>query len=114
MLIAIQRAGFVAFPISPRNSSAAVAHLLTKTASEYLLVGREASLQDLASAALDIMRDATTPLPHKAEMPVFEDIYSNSSKAAFEPLPPLNADLDDPCVMMHSSGTHLHSGLLQH
>ena len=82
-----------------------MAHLLTKTASEYLLVGPEAALQELAAAAFDIMREAAAPLPPRATMPVFEDLYTRDSDAApFEPLPPLNADLDDPCVMMHSSG----------
>lgn len=102
MLIGVQRAGFVAFPLSPRNSSAAMAHLLTKTASEYLLVGPEPALQELAAAALEMMRDSSTVLPHKAQMPIFEDLYTN---APFEFLPPLNAEFDDPTIMMHSSGS---------
>lgn len=104
MLIGVQRAGFVAFPISPRNSPAAVAHLLTQTAAEYILVGPEPALQDLAAAAFDIMREAGTPLPPRAQMPVFEDLYIDDRESALEPLPPLHADLDDPIVMMHSSG----------
>lgn len=105
MLIGIQRAGFVAFPISPRNSPAAVAHLLSKTGSEYLVVGPESSVQELSTAAFQLMEESNTPLPQKTDMPIFEDLYVDDSAEAFEPLPPLNADLDDPIVMMHSSGT---------
>lgn len=102
MLIGVQRAGFVAFPISPRNSPAAVAHLLTKTAAEYALVGPEPALQELARAAFEIMREQGMPLPHQGRMPVFEDIFTD---APVEMLPALNASLDDPTVMMHSSGS---------
>ncbi|EKM51191.1 uncharacterized protein PHACADRAFT_263199 [Phanerochaete carnosa HHB-10118-sp] len=102
MLIGVQRAGFVAFPVSPRNSPAAVAHLLTKTGSEYLLVGPEPALQELAATALGIMRESNTALPHKAQMLVFEDLYNN---APVEFLPPVHADFDDLTIMMHSSGS---------
>lgn len=104
MLIGVQRAGFVSFPISPRNSPAAVAHLLTKTSSEYLIVGSEQNLQELAAAAFHLMQEANTSLPDRMQMPVFEELYVHNFDAAFEPLPPLNADLDEPTVMMHSSG----------
>lgn len=105
MLIGVQRAGFVSFPISSRNSPSAVAHLLTKTSSEYLVVGPEQSLQDLAAAAFHLMQEAGGSIPHKMQMPVFENLYLSEAGAPFVPLPPLNADLDEPTVMMHSSGS---------
>lgn len=80
-----------------------MAHLLSKTASEYVLVGPEPALQELVAAAFETMRETSTTLPHKAQMPVFEDLYND---APLELLPPLNADLDDPIVMMHSSGVY--------
>ena len=101
VLTGVQRAGFVAFPISPRNSPAAVAHLLTKTGAPYLVVGPEPALQELAVAAFDLLNEQGVPLPHRAPMPVFEDLYNDTP---VEFLPPLHADLDDPTVMMHSSG----------
>ncbi|GJE93538.1 acetyl-CoA synthetase-like protein [Phanerochaete sordida] len=102
VLAGVQRAGAVAFPISPRNSPAAVAHLLARTRAPYVLLGREAAHQDLAAGAFAHMRLAGAEPPRVADMPVFEDVYNAGE---VEPLPPLHADLDEPTVMMHSSGS---------
>ncbi|KIP01948.1 hypothetical protein PHLGIDRAFT_319891 [Phlebiopsis gigantea 11061_1 CR5-6] len=104
VMLGVQRAGFVSFAISSRNSPAAVAHLLTTTSSEYILIGRDQNLQDLLSAAFQLMQDANTPLPFKMPIPIFEDLFVEGA-TDFVPLPPLNADWDEPMVMMHSSGT---------
>ena len=106
MLVGVQRAGFVSFPISPRNSPAAVAYLLTKTSSEYVLVGAEQNLQDLFAATLQLMREENAPLPHQITMPTFEDLYVQGTDT-YVPLPPLDADFDEPTVMMHSSGSSM-------
>lgn len=103
-MVGAMRVGLAPFPISPRNSPAAVAHLITKVNAPYMLVGPESNLQDLAAQAFEILKQSNTVLPHMATMPVFEDLYEQDSSAPFEPLPPLKFDMDDPVVVMHSSG----------
>ncbi|KAJ3532133.1 hypothetical protein NM688_g7469 [Phlebia brevispora] len=98
-----QRAGFAPFPLSVRNSAAAVAHLLTKTGAPYLVLGRDQSMQELAANAFQIMQQSGTRLPLTVEMPLFEDLYVPG--APLELLPPLKLDQDDPIVVMHSSGS---------
>ena len=67
----IIRAGHTVFPISPRNSAPAVAHLLTKTGTQHVFVGPESALQDLAAMSLKLMKDAGTLLPALQEIPLF-------------------------------------------
>lgn len=105
-MLGVQRAGFVSFAISSRNSPAAIAHLLTKTSSEYILIGRDQNLQDLAAAAFQLMQEADSHPPFKMTMPIFEDLFVGDTPD-FVALPPLNADWDEPMVMMHSSGIFL-------
>lgn len=103
ILLGVQRAGFTPFAVSPRNSATAVAHLLTKTQADVVLVGPEPAMQDLAAAAFEIMRSADTPLPHQALLPLFHEIYLDVAMP-FEPLPPTKWSLDDPGIILHSSG----------
>ncbi|CAL1699334.1 unnamed protein product [Somion occarium] len=105
LMVGIIRAGHVAFPVSPRNSPAAIAHLLTITDSAYLLVGPEVAMQDLAAVSLKILSDAGTPQPIIGSVPPFESLYPKDSEANFEPLPPLKPKWDDIAVIMHSSGS---------
>ncbi|CAL1699315.1 unnamed protein product [Somion occarium] len=101
----IIRAGYTVFPISPRNSAVAVAHLLTKTSAERVFVGPEVGLQDLAAASLKIMSQAGTACPILDTVPPFESFYPKISEADFEPLTPFKPNWDDPAVIMHSSGS---------
>ncbi len=98
----ICRAGFVAYAISPRNSPAAVAHLLSNTGVVHVLVGSET--QDLADASLQIMRESGTVPPDQSRLPTFEDLYFVNLDSEFDPLPPLRYDWNDPLVILHSSG----------
>ena len=61
-------------------------------------------MQELAAHAFELMKEAGTPIPHVSTMPVFEDLY-RAQHEPFEPLPPLNVAMDDPVMVMHSSGT---------
>lgn len=114
--IGIIRANCVAFPISVRNSASAVAYLLTKTNVTHVIVGSEVPYQQLASSALDIMREAGTPLPETSTMLTFEEIMREDE--IFEPLPYVKFGWDDAALIMHSSGQftwnmmHLHMVLL--
>lgn len=103
ILLGVQRAGFTPFAVSPRNSATAVAHLLTKTQANVVLVGPEPAMQDLAAAAFEIMRSANTRLPHQALLPLFHEIYLDAA-VPFEPLPPTKWSLNDPGIILHSSG----------
>lgn len=98
----IVRAGHVMFPISPRNSAPAVAHLLSKTNVAHVFVGAEPALQDLVQASLKLVGGCT--LPTVSTVPTFEELYTNES---FELLPPPRLNLEDPAVIMHSSGMSL-------
>lgn len=78
MLAGVMRANCVVFPISPRNSAAAVAHLLSKTTVALLLVGPEAYHQQLAEAAFQIMKEAGTHIPIHHTTPVFQDLIKST------------------------------------
>lgn len=103
------RAGFGVFPISPRNSPEAIAHLLKQTGTKYLMVGKEPMLQKLAAATLEILRrpdgksesfDVTL-----LDMPVFEDIYpANASSEQERMYPAIRYDPQSIALILHSSG----------
>jgi acyl-CoA synthetase (AMP-forming)/AMP-acid ligase II len=103
-VMGIIRAGYTAFPISQRNSAAAVAHLLSATNVTHMLVGEEQSMQSLANAALEIMKTSLTKIPATSLMPHFEDIYIEEAEATFRLLPPTRPQLIEPAIIFHSSG----------
>ncbi|KAI9459309.1 acetyl-CoA synthetase-like protein [Russula earlei] len=104
--VGIMRAGLTVFPISPRNSPEAIAHLLKKTGTSHLLVGGEPMLQKLASASLDLLRTEGHPELPFSDMPHFEDIYPlGGSDCTFEHYPPVGFDLNAPALILHSSGS---------
>ncbi|PBK69900.1 hypothetical protein ARMSODRAFT_974971 [Armillaria solidipes] len=76
-VMGLQRANYVVFPISPRNSAPAVAHLLHEVGVEHVLVGRDASMQVLSRDALDILGSQypSSDLPQLSPIPVFEDLF---------------------------------------
>jgi len=105
--VGILRAGFSVFPISPRNSPEAIAHLLKKTGSNYLLVGGEPMLQKLATSALEFVQADGHPEIPSSHMPHFEDLYPDGdSDSEFENYPEVKFDLEAPSLILHSSGQH--------
>ncbi|KAI0085552.1 hypothetical protein BDY19DRAFT_1020953 [Irpex rosettiformis] len=102
--LASERAGFTLFPISPRNSSAAVAHLLAQVDVDLLLVGREPSMQDLASDCFELLRASNLNVPPAAVMPIFSELFPANGEEA-EPLPPIDYEAGDISMIMHSSGS---------
>ncbi|KAJ7667223.1 hypothetical protein B0H17DRAFT_990381 [Mycena rosella] len=102
VIAGILRAGYQAFPISPRNSEVAVAHLLRSTGCTRVFVSADAAMQKLAKAAAD-----TSAVEEKLEilaMPTFEDLFERPD--AIAPLPPVEKHgLDEPAVILHSSGS---------
>jgi len=106
--VGILRAGFAVFPISPRNSPEAIAHLLKKTGSNYLLVGGEPMLQKLATTALELLRaDGHPEIPY-SHMPHFGDLYpDDDSDSGFENYPAVKFNPEAPALILHSSGQHV-------
>lgn len=91
------------FPISTRNSSSAVAHLLTTTQPGYILVGPEKHWQDLVASAFKILEENKISRPHVVQIPTFQDLYTNPG-VDLEPLPPFKEDPQSLAFIMHSSG----------
>ena len=97
------RAGFTVFPISPRNSPAAIAHLLLKTSPAHLIIGPEPSLKELMAISYDLIKKDGAQPPQVSEMPFFDALYG-TQLSPFEPLPPVKRGHDDIALIMHSSG----------
>ncbi|KAF9553324.1 acetyl-CoA synthetase-like protein [Agrocybe pediades] len=110
LIMSIMRAGYTAFPISTRNSSAAVAHLINKAGVEHVFLGREQAMIDLKDQVLEELnsQNPAHPLPAFSPIPVFDDLYSSYS-AMYDSdgsdLPFEKKDLDDIAMYIHSSGT---------
>ncbi|KAK0184801.1 NRPS-like enzyme [Armillaria mellea] len=122
IITGLMRLGFTPFPISPRNSAAAVTHLLKSTHSRHLVVGQDVSLQKVADKVCHQFWEADvdnkiTTIP----MPRFSDLFSSKS-GSYDPLPPVRPDWSQTAFIMHSSGTTrfpspiytTHKGLLHH
>ncbi|KAH7914162.1 acetyl-CoA synthetase-like protein [Hygrophoropsis aurantiaca] len=104
-MFGIMRAGFVPFPISTRNSCAAVCHLLTKTRTKYLYVSQDNGMLALVATVLQNLGDHTV---HVFAMPAFEDLYDPADGGARNRhlLPPMiTPDWSFPSIVLHSSGT---------
>ncbi|KAK0216122.1 hypothetical protein IW262DRAFT_1449678 [Armillaria fumosa] len=108
-MMSILRANYVFFPISPRNSAPAVAHLLHKVGVQHVLVGRDASMQALARDALEILRSQhlSAELPKTSVAPAFEDLFLPEwqKNTNAEDLPLKSVDPDATIMYLHSSGS---------
>ncbi|KAF9471438.1 acetyl-CoA synthetase-like protein [Pholiota conissans] len=108
MLMAIIRAGYIAFPISPRNSPSAVAHLISSVGVHYILVGNDQSMIDLANESLQSLKEnyrhkVTSP-PQLFRIPNFEDLFVDTGDD-FKTLPAIRKGSDDIIIYLHSSGS---------
>jgi acyl-CoA synthetase (AMP-forming)/AMP-acid ligase II len=107
----IIRAGYVAFPISPRNSALGVANLLVKTKCVHMFVSEDLAMKTLAENALEILRSdpelSKHPKVHKLSLPTFDYLYPEEDDA-FEPLSPFKCSIDTPAFILHSSGEVFH------
>lgn len=109
LLMSCFRANYIVFPISPRNSPEAVAHLIDKAEVKHLLIGHEPSMLELANRALDILksRDSSRTTPDVSHVPLFEDLFLPASERNLTPDSlPLEDRGPKACVcIMHSSGS---------
>ena len=107
--LSILRTGATLFPISPRNSAPAIAHLLQETGVTAILVSSDSSLNRLASAALDIIQNSGGTLPNVARMPTFDEMFLACSATMIGTekfLPPLRWRQQDRAgLIVHSSGS---------
>lgn len=103
--MAILRAGYIAFPISPRNSPAAVAHLLHQVGVSHVFVGHEQSMIDLANESLQLLSSQypQASQPKFSPVPLFEDLYLESENDP-DDIPFEKRGLNDIVIYMHSSG----------
>ena len=101
--LGIIRTEGTAFPISPRNSASGVAHLINKTGSKHIIVTPD--LNPLVDAAIAILKEQGFEIPIVRLMPAFESLFPDDDSEDFEYLPePKLKGLDDPVIIMHSSG----------
>ncbi|KAF5350345.1 hypothetical protein D9758_012816 [Tetrapyrgos nigripes] len=107
VVMSIMRADFICFNISPRNSAAAVSHLLKKVAVDHVLVSSDAGLQDLLTEALVLMSGENLTTPSTSRMPAFEELFQpNWEMEIFDDLPPVRRKHEDDIVLaVHSSGS---------
>ena len=95
------RKKIIPFPISIRNSAAAVAHLLTLTKTWYLWVG-DGPVKILADEVLTHTKDNP---PTTLSFPSFARLYNNDPPLTPEqPLYQESVSLDSHAVILHSSG----------
>ncbi|TFY54516.1 hypothetical protein EVJ58_g8816 [Rhodofomes roseus] len=102
------RAGYTPFPISTRNSPAAVAYLLEKTNAQHVLVGLDQAMQDLARDAFEILKSQSqfATVPGTSPMPVFSDLYgADIADVAVEDVPYEQRGLEERTFLLHSSGS---------
>lgn len=101
-MIGIVRAGHTAFPISPRNSPAAIAHLVKTAKVSHLVVGQEKNFQALVEASVALM-DGEKPKQHI--IPRFDELYLPNSAESFVPLSFRKPGHDEVGIILHSSGS---------
>ena len=100
----IIRAGYVAFPLSARNSASAIIHLIRSTDVRFLYVSADGAMQRLAEEA----RDTLLKEGHELALlpfPRFGDLYGTEEPASEEELPGLSSlDPHSTAMILHSSG----------
>ncbi|TFY82198.1 hypothetical protein EWM64_g1812 [Hericium alpestre] len=105
LIVGVMRLGLVVFPISTRNSPAAVAHLLNQTHVLQLMVSPDPSMQRLASEALHLLEKDGI---HVETLPMiqFQDVYDlKVDDKEDETLPIPKPELDATAIIFHSSGS---------
>lgn len=92
----------IAFPISTRNSPAAIAHLIEKTGVDFLLVGREEAYQSLAVSSIELLE---TRKPETPPMFAFDDVYNDDGEVFDIAFSVPRPAMESTAIILHSSGT---------
>lgn len=103
-ILSVIRANFVVFPISPRNSAQAVAHLILEVGVDHILVGHDPSMQNLVEGAMQIVKASVSSPPSLSAMPLFEDLYRHDLPSHEEQSVAENHSPDKLVMYLHSSG----------
>ncbi|KAK0199436.1 NRPS-like enzyme [Desarmillaria ectypa] len=103
VLVGLMRLGKIPFPISPRNSVAAIVHLMKSTSSKYLVVSGDATLQKLADTICCHFRESDKDII-TISMPRFADLLPSEPRS-HQPLAPIRPEWSQTAVILHSSGT---------
>ncbi|KAL5513471.1 hypothetical protein ACEPAH_3870 [Sanghuangporus vaninii] len=102
----IFRSGYTIFPISPRNSPAAVAHLLQKGSVSHILIGAEPASQSLVSNALQLLDVDIRDRIGKSPLPTFDELCDlDGTRHWPDHAPNVSLDLDCVALILHSSGS---------
>lgn len=96
----IIRAGHCAFPISPRNSDAAVANLLHKAGAKYVLVSGDRAMQKLAQSAQERLDGASVVV---LDVPSFKEIFETEPEGTLPDVQDIGRDAT--ALILHSSGS---------
>ncbi|KAK7470228.1 hypothetical protein VKT23_001662 [Stygiomarasmius scandens] len=115
-VLSVMRANYIPFPISPRNSPQAVAHLINKVGAVHILVGYDQSMQHLMERAVEFLKEdhgyTSDKIPTTSMIPVFEDLYLKDGEQGpekvakiKEEIPFLKLEPQDIQFYMHSSGS---------
>ncbi|KAF7341778.1 NRPS-like enzyme [Mycena sanguinolenta] len=103
LVVGTIRAGCTVFPLSTRNSDAAIAHLIAESGMKHLLISQDSHMQDIArkaNALLNARNIKIGILP----IPTYEEI-SDTHRTDLDALPPLQAIPDERVLLIaHSSG----------
>lgn len=101
-VLGILRAGYVAFPISPRNSPLAIAHLLTSVSATHILVSSDPSIQSQYNDTFGLLQNGLEL--QKIEMPTHETLFKGY-ELEFRPVPMAKLDINSIACIYHTSGT---------
>ncbi|KAI0040339.1 acetyl-CoA synthetase-like protein [Auriscalpium vulgare] len=105
-LVGTMRLGLVPFPISVRNSAAAVAHLIKSAHVLQLLVSPDPAMKRLAAEAAEMLSEDGLQI-EVLSMVLFDDIKDGGAGSATdgEDLEFKKLGIDDVLILMHSSGS---------
>ncbi|THV08159.1 acetyl-CoA synthetase-like protein [Dendrothele bispora CBS 962.96] len=116
-VLSILRANCVPFPISPRNSPKAVAHLINQVGVSHVLLGYDQNMQQLMERAAEFLKEdfeyTKEKIPSTSMIPVFEDLYLSETqhdgkervKKIREEIPLKTPGPKENQVYLHSSGS---------
>ncbi|KAK0451170.1 NRPS-like enzyme [Desarmillaria tabescens] len=105
VMASLMRLGFTPFPISIRNSVAAIVHLMKSSGAKHLIISQDVSSQNTVDVVcrqlceVDVNNKITTiPVPH------FSDLFS-VKPGEYDPLPPVRPAWSQTALIIHSSGS---------
>ncbi|KAF8971243.1 hypothetical protein BDZ97DRAFT_1349060 [Flammula alnicola] len=119
IIVGMMTAGLVPFPISPRNTAAAVANLLRKTSCHYVFATCTTLKDLLDNVEVELRKTHPNHSLTIKEIPTLSQIFPEFSEdptadsGGFDPVAPASSDyanrrkskLDDVALYLHSSGS---------